>query len=78
MEPGMAGVHAGPAAWPATREGRLAWYYLAEVADLEVWLVNARDVKHVSGRGKSAQLTELRGRIAVQQADQGPGKDKAR
>jgi transposase len=29
------------------------WYYLAEVAGLEVWLVNARDVKHLPGRGKS-------------------------
>ena len=29
------------------------WYYLAEAAGLEVWLVNARDVKHVPGRGKS-------------------------
>jgi hypothetical protein len=29
------------------------WYYLAEAAELEVWLVNARDVKHLPGRGKS-------------------------
>ncbi len=29
------------------------WYYLAEAAGLEVWLVNARDVKHMPGRGKS-------------------------
>ena len=29
------------------------WYYLAETAGLEVWLVNARDVKHLPGRGKS-------------------------
>jgi transposase len=29
------------------------WYYLAEAAGLEVWLVHARDVKHVPGRGKS-------------------------
>lgn len=29
------------------------WYYLAEAAGLEVWLVNARDVKHLPGRGKS-------------------------
>ena len=28
-------------------------YYLAEAAGLEVWLVNARDVKHLPGRGKS-------------------------
>jgi transposase len=26
------------------------WYYLAEAARLEVWLVNARDVKHLPGR----------------------------
>src|ERR1019366_2057612 len=29
------------------------WYYLAEAAGLEVWLVNARDVKHLPGRAKS-------------------------
>ena len=29
------------------------WYYLADAAGLEVWLVNARDVKHLPGRGKS-------------------------
>ncbi len=29
------------------------WYYLAEAAGLEVWLVSARDVKHLPGRGKS-------------------------
>ncbi len=29
------------------------WYYVAEAAGLEVWLVNARDVKHLPGRGKS-------------------------
>ena len=29
------------------------WYYLAEAAGLEVWLVNANDVKHLPGRGKS-------------------------
>jgi len=29
------------------------WYYLAEAAGLDVWLVNARDVKHLPGRGKS-------------------------
>src|SRR5260370_1163424 len=36
-------------------------YYLAEAAGLEVWLVNARDVKHLPGRSKSDPLTELRG-----------------
>jgi hypothetical protein len=29
------------------------WYYLAEAAGLEVWLVSARDVRHLPGRGKS-------------------------
>ena len=28
-------------------------YYLAEAAGLEVWLVNARDARHLPGRGKS-------------------------
>jgi len=32
------------------------WYYLAEAAGLEVWLVNARDVKHLPGRGKTDKL----------------------
>ena len=30
--------------------------YLAEAAGLEVWLVNARDVKHLPGRSKSDRL----------------------
>jgi transposase len=42
------------------------WYYLAEAAGLEVWLVNARDVKHLPGRGKSDPLTELPDVSAVQ------------
>ena len=29
------------------------WHYLAEAAGLEVWLVNARDVRHLPGRSKS-------------------------
>ena len=33
------------------------WYYLAEAAGLEVWLVNARDVRHLPGRGKSDRPT---------------------
>ena len=32
------------------------WYYLAGAAGLEVWLVHARDVKHLPGRGKSDRL----------------------
>src|SRR6516162_6543536 len=32
------------------------WYYLAEAAGLGVWLVSARDVKHLPGRGKSDRL----------------------
>src|ERR1035437_7772518 len=32
------------------------WYYLADAAGLEVWLVNARDVKHLPGRSKSGRL----------------------
>ena len=32
------------------------WHYLAEAAGLEVWLVNARDFKHLPGRGKSDRL----------------------
>src|SRR5438445_12652577 len=35
------------------------WDSLAEAAGLEVWLVNARDVKHLPGRSKSDPLTEL-------------------
>ena len=32
------------------------WYYLAEAAGLQVWLVNARDVKHLPGRPKTGKL----------------------
>src|SRR5450759_5764420 len=32
------------------------WYYLAEAAGLEVWLVGARDVKHLPGRSKTDRL----------------------
>ncbi|MGH3409877.1 MAG: IS110 family transposase [Streptosporangiaceae bacterium] len=32
------------------------FYYLAEAAGLEVWLVNARDARHLPGRGKSDRL----------------------
>jgi transposase len=32
------------------------WYYLAEAAGVEVWLINARDFKHLPGRGKSDRL----------------------
>src|SRR5256885_16523637 len=32
------------------------WYYLAEAAGLEVWLVNARDAKHLPGRPKTDKL----------------------
>ena len=37
-----------------------SWYYLAEAAGLEVWLVNAKDTKRLPGRTKSDPLTELR------------------
>jgi len=36
------------------------WYYLAEAAGLEVWLVSARDVRHLPGRSKTDLLTEVR------------------
>ena len=39
------------------------WYYLAEAAGLEVWLVNARDVKHLPGQG---QERPARLRVALQ------------
>jgi transposase len=35
------------------------WYYLAEAAGLEVWLVNAKDVKHLPGRGKSDRVDSV-------------------
>jgi len=37
----------------STSDYRRIWYYLAEAAGLEVWLVNARDARHLPGRGKS-------------------------
>ena len=41
--------------WTVTLASALAGlsHSLAEAAGLEVWLVNARDVKHLPGRGKS-------------------------
>ncbi len=48
--------------WQVTKVGMEStdywriWHYLAEAAGLEVWLVNARDVKHLPGRGKSDRL----------------------
>ena len=41
---------------PDTSDYWRIWYYLAEAAGLEVWLVNARDVKHLPGRSKSDRL----------------------
>ena len=35
------------------------FFYLLEARGLDVWLVNARDVKHVPGRPKTDLLTEL-------------------
>jgi transposase len=35
------------------------WYYLAEAAGLEVRLVNAKDVKHLPGRGKSDRVDSV-------------------
>ena len=35
------------------------WHYLAEAAGLEVWLVNARDVKHLPGRSKTDRLDSV-------------------
>jgi len=37
----------------AGKRRSLSDYYLAEAAGLEAWLVNARDVRHLPGRGKS-------------------------
>jgi len=37
------------------------WFYLLEARGLSVWLVNARDVKHLPGRPKTDLLTELPG-----------------
>jgi transposase len=34
-------------------------FYLLEAAGFETWLVNAKDVKHLPGRPKTDQLTEL-------------------
>jgi transposase len=33
------------------------WYHLAEAAGLEVWLVNAKDVKHLPGQAKATGKT---------------------
>ncbi|MGD0067215.1 MAG: IS110 family transposase [Streptosporangiaceae bacterium] len=52
--PGQCPIHA--VAPQITLDYWRIWYYLAEAAGLEVWLVNARDVKHLPGRGKSDRL----------------------
>ncbi len=44
----------------ATGDYWRCWHYLLSAAELECWLVNARDVKNVPGRPKSDPLTELR------------------
>jgi transposase len=40
----------------ATSDYWRIWFYLLEAAGLEVWLVNARDVKNVPGRPKTDKL----------------------
>ena len=35
------------------------WFYLLEAAGLQVWLVNARDVKNVPGRPKTDKLDSI-------------------
>jgi transposase len=59
-------------------------FYLLDAAGFDVWLVNARDVKHLPGRPKTDLLTELRGgsRSSVRQLPVGgatfPGHDRRR
>jgi transposase len=43
----------------ATSDYWRPFFYLLEARGLEVWLVNAHDVKQVPGRPKSDLLTEL-------------------
>src|ERR1035437_620666 len=51
--PGVAGKGPAPQVPRRRPTGVITWYYLAEAAGLEVWLVNARDVKPLPGRGQS-------------------------
>jgi transposase len=48
------------------------WYYLAEAAGLEVWLVNARDVKHLPGGAKATMLPSRWGKFPVRRAGPRP------
>ena len=43
----------------ATRGYWRIWFYLLEAAGLQVWLVNARDVKNVPGRPKTGKLDSI-------------------
>ncbi|MGB7982466.1 MAG: transposase [Candidatus Nanopelagicales bacterium] len=43
----------------ATSDYWRAPFYVLEAAGFEVWLVNAKDVKHLPGRPKTDLLTEL-------------------
>src|SRR5215472_10431281 len=52
----LAGAGIGRLVLESTSDYWRIWYYLAEAAGLEVWLVNARDVKHLPGRPKTDKL----------------------
>jgi transposase len=43
----------------ATSDYWRIWFYLLEAAGLQVWLVNARDVKNVPGRPKTDKLDSI-------------------
>ena len=48
------------------------WFYLLEAAGLQVWLVNARDVKNVPGRPKTDKLDAVWGVQAERAGDAPP------
>ena len=49
----------------ATSEYWKSPFYVLEAAGFEVWLVNARDVKHLPGRPKTDLLTELPSPVGI-------------
>jgi transposase len=55
----LAGLDVQRVVLEATSDYWRPFFYLLEARGLEVWLVNAHDVKQVPGRPKSDLLTEL-------------------
>jgi transposase len=60
----------------STSEDWRAFYYLLDARGLTVWLVNARDVKHVPGRPKTDKLDAVWLAKLNERACCGPGSSR--